>query len=446
MAAAVISPTAPESPSPKTMVLAGAQWGDEGKGKVVDFLINHHKFDVVARFQGGHNAGHTVIVNGHKYIFRLLPSGTATPHAVNVIGNGCVVNVEHFFEELAINKIPELFPDWASRFKMSDRAQLIFKVHAEVDAANEQERGKKMKLGTTLNGIGPAYVNKAARNGLRVGDLLGNFNIFTKRYLAINDFWQRTYPDIEVDTTAEILCLELLRERLKDLNIVCDTSLYLHRAIKSGLKVFFEGAQGVMLDLDHGNYPVATSNNTTSGGACTGLGVPIRSVGDVVGVVKAYQTRYGRAPGPFPTEQLNDVGRRIITEGGEVSVYESWLDRRVGWLDLFLLRSSAIVNGFTCFALTKIDIFDKFDEIKVGIGYTKNGVPLEAPPVCNKDFDDIRVEYATLPGWLSDTTTIRDYAELPQKAKDFVEYVEKYVGVPVKYVSVGPERDAVIVR
>jgi adenylosuccinate synthase len=424
-------------------VLLGAQWGDEGKGKIIDFLIQHNKVDVTARCQGGNNAGHTVIANGKKYDFHILPSGMISERCQNVIGNGVVVNLDAFFSELEHNGIITDQPGWEKRILISNRAHLVLRVHSQVDGHQENSLETKSKIGTTNRGIGPTYSSKCFRNGIRVADLLGNFEDFTTRYKSLVAHYRKQFPSIQVDEEDELACLKKHAERIRELGIVKDTSVFLHEARISGKKVLVEGANGALLDIDFGTYPYVTSSNATVGGVCTGLGIPPTAVKDVIGVVKAYQTRVGA--GPFPTEQFNEDGEKLQQIGREVGV-TTGRKRRCGWIDLILLRSATVINGFTAFALTKVDVLDSFNEVKVAVGYRLDGEILNFPPAKASDWERIEVEYKTFPGWQSVTCEIRDYDALPQQCKDYIGFIESFIGVPIKFIGVGASREALIIK
>jgi len=424
-------------------VLLGAQWGDEGKGKVIDYLINNDKVDVTARCQGGNNAGHTVIANGKSYDFHILPSGVISDKCLNIIGNGVVVNLEAFFSELEHNGIIRDLPGWEKRIFISNRAHIVFGVHMQVDGRQEDSLDIKSKIGTTNKGIGPTYSSKCFRNGVRMADLMGDFDEFASRFRALVAHYKKQFPSVEINEQAELAKLKDQAKKLKDLGIVIDTSLFLHHLRSEGKNILVEGANGALLDIDFGTYPYVTSSNATVGGACTGLGIPPTSVNKVIGVVKAYQTRVGT--GPFPTEQLNEIGEKLQSIGHEVGV-TTGRKRRCGWLDLFLLKSATIVNGFTGFALTKLDILDTFETIKVALSYKLNGQLLNSPPARAADWDRVEVEYKSFPGWMSKTSDIRCFDQLPAACKNYIQFIEDFVGVPVKFVGVGQSREALIVR
>ncbi|CAD5215007.1 unnamed protein product [Bursaphelenchus xylophilus] len=422
-------------------VVLGAQWGDEGKGKIIDFLIDNEKIDVTARCQGGNNAGHTVIANGKSYDFHILPSGVISERCVNVIGNGVVVNLDAFFEELDKNNIPAL-PGWEKRIFISNRAHIVFSVHQQVDGRQEDSLDTKNKIGTTNKGIGPTYSSKCFRNGIRMADLMGDFEEFTKRYRALVAHYKKQFQ-IDIDETTELEKFRNHAIKLRELGIVVDTALLLHKLRAEGKTVLVEGANGALLDIDFGTYPYVTSSNATVGGACTGLGLPPTSIKRVLGVVKAYQTRVGT--GPFPTEQLNEIGERLQSIGHEVGV-TTGRKRRCGWLDLFLLKSSQIVNGFTEYALTKLDILDDFEEIKVGVGYKLNGEILSSPPARAADWDVVEVEYKSFPGWKTPTVGAKKFEDLPPRCQEYIRFIEDFVSVPIRFIGVGQSREALLIR
>jgi adenylosuccinate synthase len=424
-------------------VLLGAQWGDEGKGKIIDFLINNEKVDVTARCQGGNNAGHTVIANGRTYDFHILPSGVISSNCLNIIGNGVVINLDAFFSELEHNGIIKDLPGWEKRIFISNRAHIVFGVHQQVDGRQENTLDTKSKIGTTNKGIGPTYSSKCFRNGIRMADLMGDFEEFSDRFRGLVAHYKKQFPTVEIDEDAELAKLKEQASKLRDLGIVIDTSLFLHQLRSEGKSILIEGANGALLDIDFGTYPYVTSSNATAGGACTGLGIPPTAINKVIGVVKAYQTRVGS--GPFPTEQFNAEGDELQSVGREFGV-TTGRKRRCGWLDLFLLKNAAITNGFTEFALTKLDILDGFETIQVALSYKLDGQKLESPPARAADWEKVEVEYKSFPGWKSTTSDIRSYDQLPEACRKYIEYIEDFVGVPIKFIGVGQSREALIVR
>jgi len=425
----------------KVSVVLGAQWGDEGKGKLVDLLTEH--MQVVARCQGGNNAGHTVIVGEKAYDFHLLPCGIIWDGCEGLVGNGVVIHLPGFFEELEKN-IAKGLTGWESRLKISDRAHLVFDFHQAVDGMQEANReglANTTKLGTTKKGIGPTYASKMNRTGVRVADLMDNFADFANKFSILADNYMASFPGLKVDKNAEIERYKQLAERVRPL--VVESVSFLHKRLAEGKKILVEGANAAMLDIDFGTYPYVTSSNCSIGGVCTGLGIPPKLVGDVMGVVKAYTTRVG--DGPFPTELTNDLGAWIQKEGHEFGV-TTGRPRRCGWLDIPLLKFTHQVNGYTALCLTKTDILDKLDEIKVGVSYIKDGKKLDHYPSGIFQFDGVEVEYITMPGWKTSIASCRSFAELPQNCKNYVLKIEELLGLPFKWVGVGPSRDAMILR
>uniref|UniRef100_A0A1L8EEG0 Adenylosuccinate synthetase n=1 Tax=Haematobia irritans TaxID=7368 RepID=A0A1L8EEG0_HAEIR len=420
----------------KVDVVLGAQWGDEGKGKVVDMLALD--VDIVCRCQGGNNAGHTVVANGTEFDFHLLPSGIVNEKCISVIGNGVVIHLPSLFEELSKNEAKGL-QKIEHRLIISDRAHLVFDFHQAVDGMQEAEKGGK-SLGTTKKGIGPAYSSKATRNGIRVGELLGDFNLFSEKFKAIVATHVRLFPSINVDVDAELARYKEYAEKIRP--YVKDTICFLHTALRQGKTILVEGANAAMLDIDFGTYPYVTSSNCSIGGVLTGLGLPPQTIGEVIGVVKAYTTRVG--DGPFPSEQLNEIGELLQTRGFEVGVTTK-RKRRCGWLDIPLLRYTSLVNGYTCICLTKLDILDTLDEIKVAVAYKRaDGKTLDHFPGTIAELASIEVEYAVLPGWKTCTENIRDFKELPENAQKYVRFIEKELSVPIRWVGVGKGRESII--
>uniref|UniRef100_A0A3Q1B364 Adenylosuccinate synthetase isozyme 1 n=1 Tax=Amphiprion ocellaris TaxID=80972 RepID=A0A3Q1B364_AMPOC len=427
----------------KVTVVLGAQWGDEGKGKVVDLLAT--EADFVCRCQGGNNAGHTVVVDGKEYDFHLLPSGIINPKSVSLIGNGVVIHLPGLFEEGDKNEKKGL-KGWEKRLIVSDRAHLgmysLFDFHQVVDGLQETERQAQegKNIGTTKKGIGPAYSSKASRTGLRVCDLLGDFKDFSARFKNLVRQYQSMYPSLTVDVEDQLKKLKEYSERLRPM--VRDGVYYMYEALHGPpKKILVEGANAALLDIDFGTYPFVTSSNCTVGGACTGLGIPPLNIGDVFGVAKAYTTRVGI--GAFPTEQLNAVGELLQTRGHEVGV-TTGRKRRCGWLDLVIVRYAHMINGFTAIALTKLDILDVLDEIKVGVAYKLNGKRIPHFPANMDVLQKVEVEYETFPGWKTDTSAARKWNDLPAKAQNYIRFIENHIGVPIKWVGVGKSRECMI--
>jgi len=419
----------------RVTVVLGAQWGDEGKGKVVDMLAAHA--DLVCRCQGGNNAGHTVVVEAQEYDFHLLPSGIINPKCKSVIGNGVVIHLPGLFEELQKNEDKGL-KDWKNRLLISDRAHIVFDFHQQVDGLQEQEKGKQ-SLGTTKKGIGPAYSSKATRNGLRIADLLGDFKTFSEKYKSLVESYQRMFPSLEVDVESELKRYAQYADDIRPL--VVETVSYLHSALRQGKSILVEGANAAMLDIDFGTYPYVTSSNCSIGGVCTGLGLPPSTIGEVVGVVKAYTTRVG--DGPFPTELKDDVGDLLQTRGGEIGVTTK-RKRRCGWLDIPLLQYTSMVNGYTKICLTKLDILDTLPDIKMCVAYKKNGQIIDYFPSSAAELSIIEPQYLVMPGWKCSIEDVRDYNSLPAEAKAYVEKIQELVQVPVKWIGVGKGRESII--
>lgn len=434
----------------KVCAVLGAQWGDEGKGKLADVLARD--FDVIARFNGGNNAGHTVVVNGKRHAFHLLPCGALYPHTTNILGNGTVVHLPALFEEMRENDL-----DLAGRLKISSRAHLLFDFHQAVDGALEKSRGTG-SIGTTKKGIGPCYTSKAMRNSVRAAQLVGDWIDFRNAYDALADAHERQFQ-INVSRTAELDALKTLRERLLRDNMVVDTTVLVHEALGRGKRVLCEGANAVMLDLDHGTYPFVTSSSTSAGGVCTGLGLPPSAVDSAVGVVKAYTTRVGA--GPFPTELTDDtcggmvprgapgteVGRLMQTVGAEIGV-TTGRKRRCGWLDVVVLQYSHMINGYTSLNITKLDVLNDLDELKLGVAYELDGktLPRGAVPALLKDLARVKVVYESMPGWKCSLAQARTYDDLPPAAKRYLNRIEQLVGVPIVWVGTGQGREQMLVK
>ncbi|KAJ3077158.1 phosphoribosylaminoimidazole carboxylase ade2 [Podochytrium sp. JEL0797] len=414
-------------------VVLGAQWGDEGKGKLVDVLAQ--TADLCCRAAGGNNAGHTIVANGVPYDFHILPSGLVNDTCISVIGNGVVVHLPSFFEEMDTNIKKGLKVDH-TRLKLSDRAHLVFDFHQVCDGLNEGELGRG-SLGTTKKGIGPTYSSKASRSGVRIHHLF-HWEEFVTLYKKCLDGMQKRYK-FEYDAEEELARYKDLVERVRP--YVVDTIPYVRKAIDDKKNVLVEGANAIMLDLDFGTYPYVTSSSTGIGGVCTGLGIPPKKIGSVYGVVKAYTTRVGA--GPFPTEQLNSVGEHLQTVGREFGV-TTGRKRRCGWLDVVVLKYSHALNDYTSLNLTKLDILDGLPELKIGVAYVYKGVRYTDFPSDLTKLAESTVEYETMPGWMSDISKVRKYADLPENCRKYVERIEELLGVPVEWIGVGPGRDAMV--
>ncbi|TFB70881.1 MULTISPECIES: adenylosuccinate synthase [Cryobacterium] len=420
------------------IVLIGAQWGDEGKGKATDLLGS--RVDYVVKFNGGNNAGHTVVVGDEKYALHLLPSGILSPGVTPVIANGVVVDVEVLFEEL--DALSGRGVD-VSRLKVSLNAHVITAYHRTLDKVTERFLGKR-QIGTTGRGIGPAYADKINRVGIRVQDLFDE-NILRQKVEGALD--QKNHMLVKVYNRraieAEEIVTELLSyaERLRPM--VADTALLLHQALNAGKTVLFEGGQATMLDVDHGTYPFVTSSNATSGGAVTGSGIAPNRIDRVIAVVKAYTTRVGS--GPFPTELFDESGEYLRANGFEFGT-TTGRPRRCGWYDAPIARYTARINGVTDFVLTKLDVLTGLTEIPVCVAYSVDGVRVEEVPVSQSDFHHAIPIYENFPGWTEDITGVRTFEELPQAAQDYVLAVESMSGSRVSAIGVGPDREAIVVR
>lgn len=421
----------------KVDVLLGLQWGDEGKGKVVDFLAP--KYDVVARFQGGPNAGHTLEFDGHKHVLHQIPSGIFREQIKNIIGNGVVLDPVVFKKE--IEGLSHFNIDLRKNLFVSKKTQLILPSHKLLDAAYEKSKGKE-KIGSTLKGIGPSYQDKVARNGLRVGDILAPG--FEERYRNLVSKHVNTlkHYDFEYDLAeAEAPFFEAI-EYLKNFNFV-NSEYLINQSIKSSKSVLAEGAQGSLLDIDFGSYPYVTSSNTMAAGACTGLGVAPKNIGEVFGIFKAYCTRVGG--GPFPTELFDETGIRMQKEGNEVGA-TTGRNRRCGWLDLPALKYTIMINGVTQLFMMKADVLSIFDEVKICTHYKLgDGSITEEMPFQLVD-EDITPVYKDMTGWKTDVRKVKEYEDLPYELKDYIDFIEKETGVPITIVSLGPDRTETVLR
>ncbi len=422
-----------------TLAVVGTQWGDEGKGKAIDYFAT--RADVVVRAQGGNNAGHSVVVGGKKYALHLIPSGVLNPSAVNIIGNGVVFDPAGFFEE-----IENLGKDGidTSNVYISDRAHIVFPYHKKIDALGEVMKGKS-KVGTTNKGIGPCYMDKMERTGIRMCDMMDDDTFIKKLSAQIdrkNEIITKIYGAEAMDK--EAMTEEYLGYARKLRPYIRDTGVMVHEAIKAGKKVLFEGAQGAMLDIDLGTYPYVTSSHPVSGGFATGGGIGPQCIEEVIGIVKAYTTRVGA--GPFVTEEDNETGDAIREVGHEYGV-TTGRPRRCGWLDLVVIRYAARINGLTGISLMLLDVLDQFETIQVCVGYeTPEGEVITDFPASLDLVESCRPVYKKLKGWHTPTAECRKYEELPQEAKEYIGLIEQFTGVPVRIVSVGPDREQTIVR
>jgi adenylosuccinate synthase len=421
----------------KNLVVVGAQWGDEGKGKIVDLLCEH--FDIVARYQGGHNAGHTIKVGERTFVLHLIPSGIVHPDKVSVIGNGLVVDPQALLDE--INQLRSLdIKVTPERLRLSERAHIILPYHRAIEAVMEQQQGDR-RVGTTMRGIGPAYVAKVGRHGLRVGDLLEADLLREKIHFNVayaNRLLQAFGADL-FDEDSLYASYRGFGQQIAP--YVTDTISFLNAAISQGRSVLFEGAQGVMLDLDFGTYPYVTSSTTVAAGAAAGTGVPPGRLTSVIGVMKAYTTRVGE--GPFPTELKEETGRLLQQRGAEVGASTGRV-RRCGWFDSVAVRYAVMVNGFDALVVTKLDILDVFDEIKICTGYRFRGERLTEYPYSHRVLEQCEPIYESVPGWTSSTSGLTQYEDLPPPARDYVARLSELVGCPVSLISTGASRTETI--
>jgi adenylosuccinate synthase len=417
------------------IVVLGAQWGDEGKGKIVDLMTPY--FSIVARYQGGHNAGHTVYVRGKKFVLHLIPSGILHDGVTCIIGNGVVVDPQALFKE--IEELAALGIEVGDRLLISEKAHLILPYHRELDVLSEARRGER-KIGTTSRGIGPAYEDKIGRRGIRVCDLVDTQALadevrenVTARNQIIKDStldWKQVYDD-----------LLGYGDRMR--RWMADASLFLATAMAEGRRVLFEGAQATMLDIDHGTYPYVTSSNASIGGVCTGLGVPPRAIGGVLGVAKAYTTRVGE--GPLPTELFGEMAERLRESGQEYGA-STGRPRRCGWYDAVVVRYSARINGLDALALTKLDVLDGLEELQICTAYRIGERTVNEFPADLSNAGPCEAIYETLPGWSEPTRGARDFDELPQEARNYIKRLEEVSGVPAAIVSTGSDREETIIR
>jgi adenylosuccinate synthase len=420
-------------------VVVGAQWGDEGKGKIVDILSS--EADIVARYQGGANAGHTINLKGEEYILHLVPSGILHPNTRCVIGNGVVVELDALIKELDFLKGKGISVD--DRLSISDRAHIIFPHHKILDQLGEQ-KSTKQRIGTTGRGIGPAYADKFNRRGIRMVDMLkeNDFSVKLREIIVdASDFLKRNFQQ-SLENKDQIFS-NIIEMRKRIIPFIKDTSLILHQGVKNGEKVLFEGAQGTLLDIDHGTYPFVTCSNPVSGGACTGTGIGPTQIDHVVGVIKAYTTRVGE--GPFPTELTGKSGDSFRETGREYGA-TTGRPRRCGWFDLVIARYATRINGLTSLAITKLDVLDELPEINVCVNYRCHQENLGEFPADLKILESCEPVYKTFPGWQTNTKNMTDYHQLPSNAQKYIEYIENETGVPVSIISVGPMRRQTIFR
>ncbi|MEQ4909411.1 adenylosuccinate synthase [Proteus vulgaris] len=421
------------------VVVLGTQWGDEGKGKIVDLLTERAKY--VVRYQGGHNAGHTLVIDGEKTVLHLIPSGILRENVVSIIANGVVLSPEALMKEMT--QLEERGIPVRSRLLLSEACPLILPYHIALDNAREKARGEKA-IGTTGRGIGPAYEDKVARRGLRVGDLFDKkaFAQKLKEIIEYHNFQLVNYYKVEpVDYQKTLDDIMAIADILT--SMVVDVSDLLYKATQNGELVMFEGAQGTLLDIDHGTYPYVTSSNTTAGGVATGSGLGPRYVGYVLGIIKAYSTRVGA--GPFPTELFDEVGDFLREKGQEFGA-TTGRSRRTGWLDIIAIRRAVQINSLSGFCMTKLDVLDGLKEVKLCVGYRlPNGEVIDTTPLAADDWEGIEPIYESMPGWNESTFGVKDHAQLPQAALNYIKRVEELTGVPVDIVSTGPDRSETII-
>ncbi|MDE3743813.1 adenylosuccinate synthase [Maribacter polysaccharolyticus] len=419
-------------------LLLGLQWGDEGKGKIVDVLTKN--YDIIARFQGGPNAGHTLEFDGIKHVLHTIPSGIFHKKAINVVGNGVVIDPVIFKKELEALDVFDI--DVKSKLFISRKAHLILPTHRLLDAASETSKGKA-KIGSTLKGIGPTYMDKTGRNGMRIGDL--ELSDWKDKYRALADKHEAMigFYNVDIQYNLEELESEFFKaiEKLKELTFI-DSEEYLYQAQKAGKKILAEGAQGSLLDIDFGTYPFVTSSNTTAAGACTGLGVAPNQIGDVKGIFKAYTTRVGS--GPFPTELFDEDGKTMASVGNEFGA-TTGRPRRCGWLDLVALKYAVQVNGVTELMMMKGDVLSGFEKLKVCTAYNYKGDVIKHLPY-NIEAENVTPIYTEMKGWSQDLTKMSKEEEFPESLNDYINFLEKELEVPIKIVSVGPDRTQTIHR
>ena len=420
-------------------IIVGAQWGDEGKGKIVDLLSE--RVDIVARYQGGPNAGHTVVVNGNQIILHQIPSGILWPHTTCLLGNGVVIDPEVFTEEY--NFVKKQGIDVKGRLFISDRAHLILPYHRQIDVANELSQGDN-KIGTTGRGIGPAYMDKIGRKGIRVCEVLDLDELRSKVEInlnAQNKILTTIYGAEPVGLDEVMDSCKVFRDTVAE--FIVDTSVLIDKAMRAEKNILVEGAQGTMLDVDYGTYPFVTSSNPVAGGACTGLGIGPTKIDEVIGIVKAYTTRVGM--GPFPTEFDDDFSEHIRKLGGEFGA-TTGRARRCGWFDAVVLRNAVRINGLTSLVITKLDVLDTLQEIKVCTGYEINGVISNDYPATLKAQEIAKPVLESHPGWQISTEQVKEWDDLPENAKKYLNRLSELTGIPISIVSVGPERNQTIIR
>ncbi|TXB62485.1 adenylosuccinate synthase [Phaeodactylibacter luteus] len=418
-------------------VILGLQWGDEGKGKIVDYLASG--YDIIARFQGGPNAGHTLKFDGKKFVLHTVPSGIFREEQLNLIGNGVVIDPITLSKEL--DKLRAAEVRFQKRLLIARKAHLILPTHRLLDAASENAKGKA-KIGSTLKGIGPTYMDKTGRNGLRVGDI--EHPKFEERYQALKEKHLSLlgmYPPVDFDLEGEEQKWMASLEEIRQLQLV-DGEYFINKALSEGKKVLAEGAQGSMLDIDYGTYPFVTSSNTITAGVCTGLGIAPSKIGEVIGITKAYCTRVGS--GPFPTELYDETGERLRAEGGEFGA-TTGRPRRCGWIDLPQLKYTIMLNGVTQLVVTKVDVLNVFEALQAGVAYQVEGQETQELPydICDQEVTPV---LQSIKGWQSSLDGITAYEKLPAEVKDYIAFLEEHLNTPVTMVSTGPEREKLILK
>lgn len=418
-------------------VILGLQWGDEGKGKIVDYLAP--RYDVVARFQGGPNAGHTLLFGGKKYVLHTIPSGIFQPGLVNVVGNGVVLDPVVFQKELAF--LESCSVDFKTRLLLAKKAHLIMPTHRWLDAANEAQKGKA-KIGSTLKGIGPTYMDKTGRNGIRLGDINSpgfeeQYRLLKNKHLSL----LKIYPEVPFDIEREEHVWFNSLETLRKLTLI-DCEYYVNRTLEAGKKILAEGAQGSMLDVDFGTYPFVTSSNTVTAGVCTGLGVAPQRIGRVIGITKAYCTRVGS--GPFPTELHDETGERLRQQGHEFGS-TTGRPRRCGWMDVPQLRYTIMLNGVTELCMTKIDVLDNFEVVQCATAYRYEGKESMDMPfdLCKTE---VQAVYQSFPGWQQSLAECHTFDQLPKEARFYINSLEQALGTPFGMISTGPEREKLLLK
>ncbi|WP_330368649.1 adenylosuccinate synthase [Alkaliphilus metalliredigens] len=421
-----------------SIVIVGAQWGDEGKGKIIDYLAQ--EADVVIRAQGGNNAGHTVMVEDKKYSFHLLPSGVLFEDKLNIIGNGVVFDPEGFLQEIEVLKKEGIN---TSNIKIDERVHVIFPYHKRIDQLEEEARGEA-QIGTTKKGIGPCYMDKIQRSGIRLGEMIDEEDFKDRLYKQVDDKNKIIEKIYEAEGFEKEAMYETYLKYAREIKkYVTDTTILAHEALKAKKKVLFEGAQGTLLDIDLGTYPYVTSSHPTAGGFPIGAGIGPNQIEQVLGIVKAYTTRVGS--GTFPTELDNEVGDKIRIKGNEFGT-TTGRPRRCGWFDGVMVRYTTRINGLTAMSLMLLDVLSGFDTLKICTGYELEGEMVAHFPANIKTLGKCKPIYEELPGWEEDITNMKTYEELPENAKKYIERIESYVGVPIKMISVGPKRNQTIIR